>query len=228
MQTRDLGTIRLVTQHYRELQGLHLALAGVMFVIASGVFLAGLPQEDVVGSMIGLSGCVVYAFAGEYLKHYYATRYGVIEGGRPSWVVVGCLVSGLLLALAADWTPAPRSLVFLPYGLMHVWIVVRDFPHRGHHLAGAAASAAAFMVVGFSAAANALPLLQAFCLQGSGWVIVGLLDIGCSPCCVLAVSKRRSRRKPSWTSRRLRTPASGPEPRILRARWRGPHERLDP
>src|SRR5687768_10797759 len=100
MTSRDLHAIRLVTRRYGSLQGLHLALTGVIIAFVFGGFqLPGVPP----GAITGFIGCVLQGCISRYLSHYYQTRFGVVDQDEANLMVQGlvlvCFAAPVFLVL---------------------------------------------------------------------------------------------------------------------------------
>ena len=168
-----LATIRLVTENFRELQGLRLAGVGALNAVAFSGWLLFAPAGTL--QWLLLVVCLVQGFLTPGLNHYYESRFGVVEGG--AWntkVVVG---AGLVAAVILTLHRPSFGAVFVPFAALHLWSVVRDFPHRSYHLI---AAAGAFAAIAIAASADPLgpdrSLAIAVLIHGLSLIVPGLLD----------------------------------------------------
>jgi hypothetical protein len=169
-----LATIRLVTENFRELQGLRLAGPGAVNTLAFSGWLLLAPDPET-WNWLPLVVCMIQGFLVSGLNRYYESRFGVVEGG--AWntkVVVGV---GVTAALILTLHRPSFAAVFVPFAVLHLWSVVRDFPHRSYHLIAAAGAFA-----GIAIAASADPvgpdrsLAIAVLVHGLSVIVPGLLD----------------------------------------------------
>ena len=173
MTPRDLLAIRLVTTRYASLQGLHLALNGaIIALVFGGLSLTGVPP----GAIAAFIGCLLQGGISAYLNHYYRTRFGVVDGSDDDlivkWLVAVCFVAPVVLVLMG-WN---GGLLAIPFALAHLWVAIRDFPHRAHHLGGTVgATVALAMLWGSPLASNQLGN-WALTLLGASMIVPGLLD----------------------------------------------------
>ena len=177
---QQLTAIRLVTERYREMQGLRLVLGGVAFVSTCGAYtLAGAPWGSS-GLLIALVTAFAIMTPGMLLlDRYYTQRFGSIVSSasqratfwRPAAVAVALSVANQGLGLSPLAGALPIA------GALTLWITIRDWPLRGHHLIAACTTVVATWIAtmapgGDRQVAEGL----AFAVFGAGYIPVGLLD----------------------------------------------------
>lgn len=178
----QLRAIRLVTERYRELQGLRLVLGGVSLAGCFGAFaLMGAPggaigQAIVSAVMIGIS------FPGIWLTdRYYATRFGrVVRREGRDWTPWVSLI-GIAFGSSAlnTWSLAlgPVAFVAVIIPAAALWVSVRDWPLRGYHVfAALAACGALWFVFATPAAERWLAEALAMVVVGAVYIPIGFLD----------------------------------------------------
>lgn len=173
---RQLSRIRLVSARFRELQGLHVASIGLVNLLWSGGLLLtnAVPPRDIGFTLVSMLVCVALAFTGAGLRHYYATRFGRItsDGFSWTWVAVASIVAASMAVVLGF---ASAAWIFATLAGTHAWIVVRDFPHRMHHLfAAVAGGGGAALVYANPSAPDVLWLAVA--IHGAAVIPVGLMD----------------------------------------------------
>ena len=172
-----LAEIRLVAANFRELRGLTVAGLGAVNVVAfSGFLLFGPARLDTLDwSLLMMLVCLAQGFLMAGMARYYQGRFGAVEGGASSTKIV--IAVGVVLALILTLRWPSFGAVFVPFAMMELWIVIRDFPRRGYHLIGVAGALAA---MGFAVAADPLSpdrsVLTAIVIHGASLVVPGILD----------------------------------------------------
>jgi hypothetical protein len=76
---QQLATIRLVTENFRELQGLRLAGLGAVNTLAFSGWLLFAPNPETL-NWLPLVVCLTHGFLRAGLNRYYESRFGVVEG----------------------------------------------------------------------------------------------------------------------------------------------------
>jgi hypothetical protein len=170
-----LATIRLVTENFRELQGLRLVgLGAVNALVFSGWLLLGTETSGTL-AWLALLACLAQSFLTAGLNRYYESRFGVVEGS--AWNTKVVFGVGVLAALILALHRPSFAAVFVPFAVLHLWSVVRDFPHRSYHLI---AAAGAFAAIAIAASADPLgadrSLALALLIHGLSVIMPGLLD----------------------------------------------------
>jgi hypothetical protein len=171
--------IRLVAERYHELQGLRLVLVGCAFVVAFGAYaLAGAPHGD-----WGFVGVLLAAFAGIgpgmwLLNRYYAQNFGRVARPQHSgvtWTIAGVAAASAVVNQVFDTSPGFTGLLVAPP--FALWIGIRDWPLRAHHLAAGLVTAAA-MALALTAPAADRDVAEAwaFAVFGAAYIPVGFLD----------------------------------------------------
>jgi MFS family permease len=173
MPPRDLATIRLVTERYRELQGLKLVLAAAVFLALLTAEWGGFVPGVLSRSIVGLLACLVWGFGDAYLNSYYSRRFGVVE--QPVGLMSALFGLALVIALIVSWGSGSPHPVLAVFAGAHLWIAVRDFPSRTHHLLGCLAAAAVLTTESFPHLVDLHPTLS-LTLYPASIVPIGLLD----------------------------------------------------
>lgn len=174
-----LKTIRLVTERYTELQGLRLAFPGAILAVTCGALLIAQAQQRAV--LIA----VIVAFSAMLpcqwlLNCYYTARFGRIV--RPTSRVAGAwLIGSMAVALiltGEPFGPGQMAATFAIGAAGALWVAVRDWPLRAHHLLGCAAAAGGASIQFVALHSEFLPRAQAtaFLIFGLTYIVVGLLD----------------------------------------------------
>jgi hypothetical protein len=173
-----LQRVRLVTERYSELKGLHAAYAGALWV-CFGTALYLRQEVDAMILLAAFGGAVVAYLPGKWwLDRYYRTRFGQI-------VVSPLRASRLLLIpvlLAISLTDdvlggGPLGGAFLVVAAGSLWTAIRDWPARGHHLIGCVAGAlAAALQFPSESTAFAKPQALGVAIIGLSYIPIGLLD----------------------------------------------------
>lgn len=184
MTPEDLARIRFVTLRYRGLRGLQASVWGICMAVYLGfaAFTAGeaASAHDAFDSLLFvLMVCLPAGFALSYLAHYYKTRYGRVgedddAGPGPEAMLLLAVGFAVVMVLLEEY--ASPLLIVAGWGGFHLWIVVRDFPFRLHHLIGVLGAvvvvAAGWNAASLSARAEILAVLSySLC-----FAVVGLLD----------------------------------------------------
>ena len=176
----QLETIRLVTERYRDLQGLRLVFAGAMVAATSGgLLIAGAPQRAV---LIALIATFIAMWPVQWLlDRYYTAKFGRTVR-RPSPIAGWWLLGAMAVLATLTGEPFGPGQIMIATFLIAAgaafWIVVRDWPVRAHHLLGCAALVFGASVQLASLHSDALPRAQAlsFLALGLAYIPVGLLD----------------------------------------------------
>ena len=179
---QHLRAIRLVTERYRELQGLRLVLGGVSLAGCFGAFaLMGAPG-GAIGQAIVSAVMIVLSFPGIWLTNrYYATRFGrVVRREGRDWTPWLSLF-GITVGSSAlnTWSLAlgPVTFVVVVIPAAALWVTVRDWPLRSYHvLAALAASVALWFVFTTPLAERSLAEALALAVVGAVYIPVGWLD----------------------------------------------------
>ena len=171
---QQLATIRLVTENYRELQGLRLAALGAVNTLAFSGWLLFAPHPETL-NWLPLVVCLIHGFLISGLNRYYESRFGVVEGG--AWNTKVVFGAGVIAAFILALHRPSFGAVFVPFAALHLWSVVRDFPHRSYHLI---AVAGAFAAIAIAASSDPLGLDRSVALavliHGVSAIGPGLLD----------------------------------------------------
>ena len=170
-----LAIIRLVTENYRELQGLRLAGVGAVNAMAFSGWLLFAPSTPETLQWFLLVVCLVQGFLTPGLNHYYESRFGVVEGG--AWNTKVVFGAGVIAAVILTLHRPSFGAVFVPFATLHLWSVVRDFPHRSYHVI---AVAGAFAAIAIAASADPLApdrsVAMAVLVHGLSMIVPGVLD----------------------------------------------------
>jgi hypothetical protein len=177
---RDLKRVQLVARHFRELQGLRLSLYGGVFTLVFGTYVLAPPAEGSGGIWIALAvAFLVIVPCQRLIERRYESTFGRVTpapSNRSSWKS-GAIGAGLFLTgMALKLPPLAAALPFV--ACFSLWIVIRDWPWRVHHLAGFGAALGATLLLTTPAAASApdASTASALLLFGLAYVPVGLLD----------------------------------------------------
>ena len=184
MTPEDLARIRFVTLRYRGLRGLQafvwgICMAGYLLVVGFTAGEARSAQDGLDSLLFLLMVCLPAGFAQSYLAHYYKTRYGRVgedddAGPGPEAVLPIAAAFTVVMVLLEEYA-SPLFLV-AGWGSVHLWIVIRDFPFRLHHLIGVL-GAVVVVAAGWNAASlSARAEILAVLLFSLGFAVVGLLD----------------------------------------------------
>lgn len=179
----NLKRIRLIAERFGELQGVRLALAGSVFTLVFGTYLIAEPPNGGASIWIAMVGSFACFGLGErWVSRYYESTYGRLSPKRAPSVYAGfaggiAIVTGLFAIDKMFGVPPPASsLVFAAPAAL--WVVVRDWPFRWHHLAAAVAGVCAFVLqtTPQAAAAPDMAVAAGFLLIGVVYVPIGFLD----------------------------------------------------
>ena len=177
---QHLRSIRLVTERYRELQGLRLVLVGLALFGCFGAFaLLGAPGGTTGQAVVSVT-MIAVSFPGMWLAdRYYAGRFGRVVRGerrdRSMWPLVTFTVGSSVLNNWLSVGPLTFAVAFL--APMALWIAIRDWPLRAHHFLAAFAASVALWVV-FTTPLAERPLAEALAMViiGAVSIPVGVLD----------------------------------------------------
>jgi hypothetical protein len=177
---RRLETIRLVTARYEQLKGLRLVLVGVIFATTFGAVALTDPQIGSATVQLAIVvTLVMFVPCQLLLDRYYRSKFGTIvkPASRATgvWFGVAIGVTALITDKLTGSGPLTGALIIaVAQGL---WIAIRDWPLRAHHLLGCL-GAAGGVVIQFTAVHGNLPRAQAiaFLVVGLAYIPVGLLD----------------------------------------------------
>ena len=174
---QGLNAIRLVTERYSELKGLHVAYAGALWVcFGTALYLQG--DVNLVTLMAAFLGAVVAYLPGKWrLDRYYRLRFGQIVVSpwrRSKWLFPALMaVAGANLLFGGG----PMGYAFLVITISSLKVAIRDWPERGHHLVGCAAGAlAASMQFAQGSGKFGKPEALGIAIIGLSYIAVGLLD----------------------------------------------------
>ncbi len=176
---QQLKAIRLVTERYRELQGLRTALFGASLILVFGAVLSMAPRGNSWVIPLAVAALLALAIPGDrVLSRYYNSRFGrlVPERGRTSglmFVLIVVVLSVMNNAFDVGLLTAALPIV----AGSSLWIVLRDWPIRAHYLLGTLGASAAlgpqFMTPPLErSVADALGMV----VLGATYVPIGLLD----------------------------------------------------
>ena len=179
---QQLRNVQLVTERYRDLQGLRVAIAGAMLAAVCGVMLLAAPQA----SQRMVLRTIIVTFLAMFplqwaLDRYYEARFGRIVVGPVSriaglWLIAAMILTGIVTGSA--FGPAQIAVTFAIAAAAALFIAIRDWPRRGYHLVGAAATAYGAAIQFAALSSPTLPRTQliAFLVLGLTYVPIGLLD----------------------------------------------------
>jgi hypothetical protein len=179
MDETELTRIRLVTRRFHELKGLFSALIGCTLVAAAGLAMLTPPRSDAWLLLPVVVGFVAYA--GHWLeKLYYPARFGRVlqddEHKKWRWFMTG----GISLLMMVD-----RKLLgggvpgFVPLLLAadSMWIVVRDWPFRTHHVVVVAAGVTSSLLYTWAGPATESDwMIASGLLFGIAFIVTGFAD----------------------------------------------------
>ena len=175
----QLETVRLVTERYRDLQGLRVVIAGAMLAATSaGLLIVDAGQRAV---LIGLIVTFVAMIPCMWLvDRYYTAKFGRIVG-RVSpiarWWLLGAMTLSAMLTGNA-FGPGQLVGLFVICAAAACWVTIRDWPLRVYHLLGFAAVAFGASIQVASLHSDSQPRAQAiaFLALALAYIPVGLLD----------------------------------------------------
>ncbi len=174
-----LETIRLVTERYRDLQGLRLVFAGAMVASTSGGLLIAQAGQRAV--LIALIVTFVAMLPCMWLvDRYYTGKFGRIVGRASpiaGWWLLGAMSLSAVLT-GKPFGPGQVAGLFLIGAATALWIAIHDWPLRAYHLLGCAAVAFGAAIQLTSLQSDFLPRAQAiaFFALGLAYIPVGFLD----------------------------------------------------
>lgn len=176
-----LARIRLVTQRYNELQGLRYVLVGASYIVGMGGALIAsrwnLATRDLVIAF-GLAFAVLIPGMW-WIDRYYETRFGRLKPAAATgltWVIPVTFTGATLFDLM--FFRSAYAGIFLGLGCLSLWIAIRDWPLRRHHLVFAAAGffVAAMQLTEVALRAPDTALAAGFLLIGVFAVLTGFAD----------------------------------------------------
>jgi hypothetical protein len=181
MDQHRLERIRLLSSRFNELQGLRVALAGTVIIIAVGGYLVAVPVPTNNGVMVALAVSFVLMAPGVWwLNRYYAATFGrqVWKPGRftrwflPAYFVVASLLNASIPEIPAG-APTVATVV-----VVSVWVAMRNWPWRAYYLAAPVAVAIAFRFTasGGGVSNPHMTLAILFLTIGVSFVPIGMLD----------------------------------------------------
>ena len=176
----NLETVRFVTERYEQLQGLRIVSIGLSFAACFGTYvLAGGPGGDW-GLIAAIAAAFVAVAGGMILcDRYYRARFGRVmrspagEGNLwvPITVSVGTTIGGKLLHTS------PATIAVAINAAWALWIGIRDWPFRAHHLLGAAGCGATVAaLLSLPRPHRDMDAAIGFALLGVVYVLIGFLD----------------------------------------------------
>jgi hypothetical protein len=181
----NLARLRLVTERFWELQGLRSALLGSVILVGLAVYVVLASLTDLAGGVSGTMGLVaalLILFPGMvWLDRYYATAFGRLKpspAGRRfgMYVVPGVLLSAYLIEKV--WRLPVFTLYFAAWGVIGLWVTIRDWPLRKHYLLEMAAAvvSAALQWKAVPHQDMAFPDPLALLVFGLGLALTGFMD----------------------------------------------------
>jgi hypothetical protein len=175
----QLETIRLVTERYRDLQGLRLVIAGAMLAsTAGGLLMADARQRAVLIALIVTFIAMMPVLW--LVDRYYTAKFGRTVG-RPTpiagWWLLGAMAVSATLT-GKPLGPGQMASVFVIGAAAALWIAIRDWPLRAYHLLGCVSVAFGAAIQLLSLQSDFLPRAQAIAHLGLGlaYIPIGLLD----------------------------------------------------
>jgi hypothetical protein len=169
MVDTDPRLIRLVTRHFKDLQGYCKALAGVAMAVPGLVYVA--TRSDRLGAAATFCAVAVTFLPMRAAYHYYRERFGRVEQGDKAYRLM------IVFVCAAVLTPLPHGvqMFWLVMAAHAAWLTLDGWPFRSHMLFEVAA--ALFAALTASAAPVTIQaLMPGFALLGTASVITGLRD----------------------------------------------------
>ena len=180
MHEDRLARIRLVSARYRDLQGLRYVCVGMALALTFGGTLA-LPF--VPPGPLWLTQAAMFlalVVPGHFwLDRYYAATFGRQVPARDHHGVrAGLLVFAAMFVIDAALRTGPLAASALIAGVYSLWIAVRDWPFRPHHVSAAvvAAVGVALHLSPFGAASPSQATAATMGLLGVTWILIGFLD----------------------------------------------------
>lgn len=174
-----LARIRLVSRHYNELQGLRGALFGSAFTLTMGgyLFATGWRNHEF-GAAVAMGAAFVFIIPGMlWLDRYYEATFGRVRpdaGGRrrQTFIIAAIIVAVVVLGKFQSMG------IFLLLSGQSLWISIRDWPLRRHHLiqAAAAATAAAVQMTEAARQAPDSAMVAGFLVIGVAMMLTGFAD----------------------------------------------------
>ena len=183
MDQDRLARIKLLSSRFHELQGLRVAVAGMMLAILMAVYVGVTPTPTNDGALILLMAWFALTLpAAWWVQRYYDRTFGR-QVSKPKNLVRTLLLLNVYFVIAmflnsrfpAIPSGAPTA---FSVALLSLWVAIRDWPWRGYYLG---ATAAVAIALGLSAAVGGvldpnLTLAAMFFAVGSSMVPIGLLD----------------------------------------------------
>jgi hypothetical protein len=175
MDRDQLVRIRLLSTRFHQLQGLRLALGGMVYAIVFGSYLLALEPTEA-GVLVALGVSTLVMLPGDRaLRRYYHASFGrqvpyARDPRRLLFVYAGMGFFGALLKLD------PPSLCIGIVGAYSLWVAIRDWPLRRYYV-GAAAAVAVAVAAQFTGRADPdVTLAMSFLAIGVAYVPIGFLD----------------------------------------------------
>ena len=175
-----LRSIRLVTERYRDLQGLRMVSVGLAFISCFGTLaLLGAP-----GGTAGLTIAAVAAIAlgapGVWLaERYYVRRFGrVVQDARHDWTTWRVVAFSASSSLLNNWLGVgPMTFALTIVGPLSLWVAIRDWPLRWYYVLSTMVCAGAFwLVIGTAPEGRPMAEALAMILLGIVSIPIGWLD----------------------------------------------------
>ena len=179
----DPDHLRLVVEHFHDLQGLKSTAVGASLAGVFGVWLVAGPASwsdenwGLTALFLAAFGLMVLPI--HWLERYYERRFGRVRSARQGWTsreMTWPLLGALSATLGRE-----MGFGFVPYfccvGGYYLWLSVRGAPHRWHCLIGTASGLIAALLTAASPDPVDLRITATgFSLIGCAMVAIGLVD----------------------------------------------------
>ena len=181
-EQKRLARIRLVTERYYELQGLRYVLVGASYLVGMGTALMA-SGWDLAGTDTFIAFGLTFAvlIPGMWgLDRYYETTFGRIKPAaasqRLTWIIPLTFTAATLFDLIV--LRSSQAGIFLALGGLSLWVTVRDWPLRRHHLVVAVSGffTAAMQLTDVARRSPDTALAAGFMLVGVAAVLTGFAD----------------------------------------------------